>query len=72
MVAKKEAKKVVRNARDKVYKEVYDKLDTKEGEKDIYRLAKMRDMKSRDLGMVRCIKDETQRVLVKDEEIKER
>jgi hypothetical protein len=72
MIAKKEAKKVVRNARDKVYKEVYDKLDTKEGEKDIYRLAKMRDRKSRDLGMVRCIKDETQRVLVKDEEIKER
>ena len=37
-----------------------------------HRIAKMRDRKSRDLGMVRCIKDETQRVLVKDEEIKKR
>ena len=35
---KKEAKKAVQNARAKVYKEVYEKLDTKVVEKDIYRL----------------------------------
>jgi len=34
-LAKKEAKKAVQNARAKVYKEVYEKLDTKEVEKDI-------------------------------------
>ena len=35
-LAKEEAKKAVQNARTKVYKEVYEKLDTKEVEKDIY------------------------------------
>ena len=34
-LAKKEAKKVVQNAKAKVYKEVYEKLDTKEVKKDI-------------------------------------
>ena len=38
----------------------------------IYKLAKIRDRKCRDLDNVRCIKSEDQRVLVKDEEIKER
>ena len=32
----------------------------------------MREKKSRDLGNIRCIKSEDQRVLVKDDEIKER
>ena len=35
-LAKKEAKKAIQNVRTKVYKEVYEKLDTKEVEKDIY------------------------------------
>ena len=35
-LAKKEAKKAVQNTRTKVYKEMYEKLDTKEVEKDIY------------------------------------
>ena len=71
-LAKKEAKKVVQNVRVKVYKEVYEKLDTKEVEKDIYRIARIRERKTRDLCTVRCVKDEDQKVLVRDEEIKER
>jgi len=39
-LAKKEAKKAVQNARAKTYKEVYEKLDTEEVEKDIYRIAR--------------------------------
>ena len=35
-LAKKEAKKAVQNARAKVYKEIYEKLNTKEVEKNIY------------------------------------
>jgi len=41
------------------------------GREDIY-FAKMWDRKSRDLCNIRCLKSELQRVLVKDEEIKER
>jgi len=32
-----------------VYKEVYEKLDTKEVEKDIYKIARKRERKTRDL-----------------------
>ena len=42
-LAKKKAKKVIQNIRDKVYKEVYEKLDTKELEKYIYRIARIRE-----------------------------
>ena len=70
-LAKKEDKKAVQNARAKVYREVYEKLDTKEVEKDIYRIARIRDRKTRDLCTVRCVKDEDQKVLVQDEQIKD-
>jgi len=56
----------------KVYKEVYEKLDAKEVEKDIYRIARIRERKTGDLCTVRYVKDENQKVLVRDEEIKER
>ena len=55
-----------------MYKEVYEKLDIKEVEKDINRIARIREKKTRDLCSVRCVKDEDQKVLVRDEEIKER
>ena len=71
-LAKKEIKKAVQNTRAKVYKKVYEKLDTKEVEKDIYRIARIRERKTRDLCTVRYVKDEDQKVLVWDEEIKER
>ena len=47
-----------------MYKEVYEKLDTKEVEKDIYRISRIRERKTRDLSTVRCVKDEDQKVLV--------
>jgi len=71
-LAKKEAKIDAQNAKVKVYKEVYEKLDTKEVENDIYRIARIRKRKTRHLCTVRCVKDEDQKVLVRDEEIKER
>jgi len=54
----KEAKKIIQNVRAKVYKEVYEKLDAKEVEKDIYRIARIRERKTRDLCTMRCVKDE--------------
>jgi len=70
-LAKKEAKKAVQNARAKMYEEVYEKLDTKEIENNTYRIARIRERKTRDLCTVRCVKDEDQKILVRDE-IKER
>ena len=60
-LAKKEAKKVIQNAIAKVYKEVYEKLDTKEVEKDKYRIARIRERKTRDLCTVRLSKIRTRR-----------
>jgi len=71
-LVKKEAKKTVQNARAKVYKEVYEKLDTKEVDKDIYRITRIWERKTRDLCTVRCVNDEDQKVLVRDEKIKKR
>jgi hypothetical protein len=52
-------KKTVSEARDQVYAELYRKLDTKESESVVYKMAK-------------CIKDEADRLLMKDDEIKNR
>jgi len=71
-LAKKETKKTVQNARAKVYKEVYEKLDTKELEKDIYRIARIRKRKTRDFCTLKYVKNEHHKVLVRHEEIKER
>ncbi|GJM95223.1 hypothetical protein PR202_ga11933 [Eleusine coracana subsp. coracana] len=47
-------------------------LGTKEGEKDIYRMARIRERKTRDINQIKCIKDGVDRLLVRDEEIKDR
>ena len=71
-LAKKETKKAVSEARDKAYEEFYKELGTKAGERKIYKIAKNKKRKSRDLDQVRCIKDEEGKVLVADEDIKDR
>ena len=47
-------------------------LIQKDGERDIYKLTKAREIKTRDLNQVKCIKDENQNVLVNEGGIKER
>jgi hypothetical protein len=60
-VAKKTAKRTVSEARGRMYDGLYQRLGMKEGEKDIYRMAKSRERKTRDIIQVKCIKDETER-----------
>jgi hypothetical protein len=71
-VTKKIAKWTVSEARSWMYDGLYQRLGTKEGEKYIYRMAKSRERKTRDIIQVKCIKDETERLLTKDEDIKNR
>ena len=47
-------------------------MSTKEGEKDIYRMARARDRKTRDFNQVKCIKNEREQLLVKEDEIRHR
>jgi hypothetical protein len=44
----------------------------KKWEKDIYRMAKSRERKTRNIIQVKCLKDVTERLLTKDEDIKNR
>ena len=71
-VAKKTAKRAVSEARGRAYEDLYQRLNTKEGERDIYKMAKIRERKTRDVNQVKCIKDGTDRLLVKEDEIKNR
>nr|GEV19846.1 retrovirus-related Pol polyprotein LINE-1 [Tanacetum cinerariifolium] len=71
-VAKREAKIAMANAKDKAYKDLYKKLDFKEGANDIYKIAKSRERRRRDIGNVRYIKDEGGRTIVREEDIRKR
>jgi hypothetical protein len=71
-VAKKTIKWAVSEARGQMYDGVYHRLGTKKGENDIYRIAKSRERKMRYIIQVKYIKDGTERLLTKDEDIKNR
>ena len=43
---------------------------TKEGEKDIYRMARVRERKTMNFNRVKCIKDEMEHLLLKEDEIR--
>ena len=70
--AKKEAKRAVAVAKSNAYERLYQRLNSKEGENEVFRLARAREGRTRDLSSVRCIKDEDGRVLVEDAEVRER
>nr|GFA08390.1 retrovirus-related Pol polyprotein LINE-1 [Tanacetum cinerariifolium] len=70
--AKGEAKKVVIRAKGKAYEDVYKRLDSKEGEKDIYKIAKAKERRNMDIGSMRFIKDEDRRSIVDEDAIRRR
>ncbi|GJW28206.1 hypothetical protein Tco_0045081 [Tanacetum coccineum] len=70
--AKRQAKKVVAQAKEKAYEDLYKKLDSKEGANDIFRIAKARERRIRDLGDICFIKDEEGRTITDEEQIKKR
>ena len=71
-IAKRAAKRAVSKAKGQAYDDLYQRLGTKEGEKDIYRMARIRERKTRDINQIKCIKDGADQLLVKGEEIKDR
>ncbi|RZB79100.1 DnaJ-like subfamily C member 7 isoform B [Glycine soja] len=71
-IARNETKKAVSEARAQAFDGLYQALGTRDGERSIYRLAKGRERKTRDLDHVKCVKDEEGKVLVHEKDIKER
>ncbi|GJW58458.1 retrovirus-related pol polyprotein LINE-1 [Tanacetum coccineum] len=70
--AKKEAKLAVAKAKEKAYENLYKRLDSKEGENDIYKISKARERRKMDLGSVRFIKDEDGRSIISEDAIRRR
>ncbi|KAK3550446.1 hypothetical protein QTP86_025724, partial [Hemibagrus guttatus] len=65
-------KREVSKAKQKAYDELYTRLDSREGEKDLYRLARQRDGDGKDVQQVRVIKDRDGRVLTSEECVQRR
>ncbi|MCJ8749608.1 hypothetical protein PDJAM_G00178240 [Pangasius djambal] len=65
-------KREVSKAKQEAYDELYTRLDTREGQKDLYRLARQRDRDGKDVQQVRVIKDRDGRVLTSEESVQRR
>ncbi|MCJ8736395.1 hypothetical protein PDJAM_G00258030 [Pangasius djambal] len=65
-------KREASNAKQEAYDELYTRLDTREGQKDLYRLARQRDRDGKDVKQVRVIKDRDRRVLTSEESVQRR
>ena len=68
----KEAKVAVAIARAEAYDNLYEELDTKEGQGKIFNLAKQRNKSTKDITHIKQIKDEDGRVLREENEILKR
>ena len=66
------AKKAVAMAKGRAYNDLYARLETKEGEKELYRLARQRDRAGKDVQYVRVIKDEKGNMMVNSEAVLKR
>ncbi|KAI5089887.1 hypothetical protein C0J45_20022 [Silurus meridionalis] len=66
---RQQVKRDVAKAKEKAYEELYKRLDTKEGEKELYRLARQRDQAGKDVLQVRAIKDGEGNVLTSEESV---
>ena len=70
--ANKSAKREVAKAKESAYKDLYDKLDSIEGQTIIYKLSKTRERRTRDLTDIAYIKDSNGTILTNEDEIKAR
>ena len=66
----KRAKREVAKAKESADKYLYDKLDSIEGQKNIYKLSKTRERRTRDLTDIAYIKDSNGTILTDEDEIK--
>jgi len=65
-IVKREAKKPMALAKNNAYERLYQRLDSRDSERDIFKLARATERQIRDLSSIRCIKDEDSTVLIED------
>ena len=69
--ARKQDKRKLAKARNKSYEEPYEKLETKKGENELFKIAKQRNRQSKDVQQVRVIKSKTGELLMEEEKVKQ-
>ena len=69
---KNKPKKTIAMAKKRAYDDLYAKLETKDGENELYRLARQRDRAGKDVQHMRVIKDENSNVMVNSEAVLKR
>ena len=69
---KSKAKKAVAMAKRPAYDNLYARLETQEGEKELYRLARQRDRAEKDVQHVKVIKDKNSNVMVNSKAVLKR
>ena len=69
---KSNAKKAIAMAKICWYDNFYARLETKEGEKELYKLARQRDRAGKDVQHVRVLKDENGNVMINSEAVLKR
>ena len=70
--ANKRAKREVAKAKESAYKDLYDRLDSIDGQKMIYKLSKTRERRTSDITDIAYIKDSNGTILTDEDEIKAR
>ena len=59
-------------AKERAYDDLYARVETNKGEKELYRLTRQRDRAGKDVQHVRVIKDENGNVMVNSEAVLKR
>ena len=62
----------MREAKERAFRDMYESLNTREGEKKIFRIARARQKKKQDLGTVGVVKGENGQVLQTETDVKVR